>query len=160
MSIAKTAKPIKIGISCLVFDSPRLERILLIKREKPPLENMWSFPGGRLDADEHIKDGMIRETYEETGYRINLIENLLFNIEHSINSEYLILTGMGIITDPKSAEAERTEDDKKIVSQFFDLQRKDNSNFLYDLKQEECVPSLHAIIERYLSVYPKHLFSK
>src|SRR5215217_1307054 len=32
----------------------------------------WSLPGGGIDFDEPIRDGVVREVYEETGYHVEL----------------------------------------------------------------------------------------
>ncbi len=42
-------------------------KILLIKRRKPPFENMWALPGGFADMDEDIEKTAARELKEETG---------------------------------------------------------------------------------------------
>jgi 8-oxo-dGTP diphosphatase len=41
--------------------------VLLIKRGRPPFEGMWALPGGFLDMDEELEDGVKRELEEETG---------------------------------------------------------------------------------------------
>jgi ADP-ribose pyrophosphatase YjhB (NUDIX family) len=41
--------------------------VLFIKRQKPPFQNMWSLPGGKIEADEHVEGGVIREVLEECG---------------------------------------------------------------------------------------------
>ncbi len=41
--------------------------VLLIKRGRPPYEGMWALPGGFLDYDEELEDGVKRELEEETG---------------------------------------------------------------------------------------------
>lgn len=46
------------------------DKFLLIKDSK---SNNWEFPGGGLDICETFKNGVIRETKEETGYDIDLI---------------------------------------------------------------------------------------
>ncbi|SFA90641.1 ADP-ribose pyrophosphatase YjhB, NUDIX family [Bacillus sp. cl95] len=43
------------------------DQILLVKRKDYPL---WDFPGGRLEDNEKLEDCAIRETYEETGYKV------------------------------------------------------------------------------------------
>ncbi|MCD7840050.1 MAG: NUDIX hydrolase [Erysipelotrichaceae bacterium] len=42
-------------------------QVLLGKRQDLPL---WDLPGGRLEANEELVDCAIRETLEETGYKI------------------------------------------------------------------------------------------
>lgn len=36
----------------------------------------WALPGGGVDYDEHPADGMVREVYEETGYRVEPVRLL------------------------------------------------------------------------------------
>ncbi|WP_371176318.1 NUDIX hydrolase [Bacillus atrophaeus] len=43
--------------------------ILLVKRKDVPL---WDLPGGRAEQDETVEECAIRETYEETGYIIDI----------------------------------------------------------------------------------------
>ncbi len=45
------------------------EKILLIKRGKPPAENSWSVPGGSIELGETIFEAAFRETLEETGLK-------------------------------------------------------------------------------------------
>ncbi|KND51170.1 MAG: pyrophosphohydrolase [Parcubacteria bacterium C7867-001] len=46
-------------------------RILLLRRhEKKPEGGTWCVPGGKIDAGEAVLEAAIRETEEETGYRI------------------------------------------------------------------------------------------
>lgn len=48
------------------------ERYLLIKEAAPKWEEKWFFPGGGLKENESPEEGAIRETLEESGYRIDL----------------------------------------------------------------------------------------
>ncbi|RMG67880.1 MAG: NUDIX domain-containing protein [Calditrichaeota bacterium] len=47
------------------------ERILLLKRRKPP--QIWAPPGGHLLTDEDPRKGLIREFWEETGLKIEVL---------------------------------------------------------------------------------------
>ena len=134
----------------------KLDKILLIKREKPPLKDLWSFPGGRLEeSDKHFTDAMIREAYEETGYKIKLLENQLYNIEYSINKEYMILTGIGIITDSQVETLGRTDPDLKIVQNLFQLSNPKEKDYLFSLQDAECIPHLLNIVKKFRAVYSK-----
>lgn len=46
------------------------ERVLLIKRNKPPKSFEWSIPGGAQDLGEKIKETAKREVWEEAGISI------------------------------------------------------------------------------------------
>ena len=43
------------------------ERLLLIRRRRPPGAGLWSVPGGRVEAGETVAEAVVRELAEETG---------------------------------------------------------------------------------------------
>jgi ADP-ribose pyrophosphatase YjhB (NUDIX family) len=45
----------------------RNDKVLLVKRGRPPVKGMYAFPGGRVEAGEDWADAARRELYEETG---------------------------------------------------------------------------------------------
>ena len=46
-------------------------RVLLAQRPKgKPLEDLWEFPGGKIDANEQPEDALIRELREELGIEV------------------------------------------------------------------------------------------
>ena len=50
----------------------RDNKILMVKETKEECYGKWSFPAGHLEKNESIFEGGIRETFEETGYKIKL----------------------------------------------------------------------------------------
>lgn len=50
-----------VGVVCLRGDD-----VLLVRRGKPPLEDSWSLPGGRIEWGERAIDAALRELMEET----------------------------------------------------------------------------------------------
>jgi 8-oxo-dGTP diphosphatase len=44
-------------------------RLLLIKRKKPPFQDVWALPGGFAEMEEDIEATAIRELEEETGLK-------------------------------------------------------------------------------------------
>ena len=57
------ARPL-IGVGVVLF---RGDRVLLIRRARPPLLGAWSFPGGRQELGETVEEAGRRELREETG---------------------------------------------------------------------------------------------
>lgn len=59
----------------IIFDE-ETSSILLIKRHKPPFQNMWSLPGGKIESHEHVTESIIREINEECGIDCRLTKFL------------------------------------------------------------------------------------
>jgi ADP-ribose pyrophosphatase YjhB (NUDIX family) len=47
-------------------------RILLTRRSINPGRGLWTFPGGFVDFGESVQDAAVRETFEETGLKVDL----------------------------------------------------------------------------------------
>jgi ADP-ribose pyrophosphatase YjhB (NUDIX family) len=45
----------------------RGERVLLVKRGRPPSQGLFAFPGGKVEAGETLEQAVRRELFEETG---------------------------------------------------------------------------------------------
>ncbi len=67
--------PILAASLCLIREG----RVLMVRRP----EDVWAFPGGKVETGESIKDAAIRELFEETGVTAN-IETLLGQFEVSM----------------------------------------------------------------------------
>lgn len=55
------------AVSACVFDR---DRLLLVKRAKPPFAGAWSLPGGSIEPGETAEAAILREIAEETGLQI------------------------------------------------------------------------------------------
>ncbi len=56
-----------VGVGAVIIEQ---DRVLLIKRGKPPLEGQWSIPGGMLEIGEEVREAAAREAREETGLEV------------------------------------------------------------------------------------------
>lgn len=69
-SISLTADMIpRAAVSAAIF---RDGQVLLICRAKPPLEGLWSLPGGHIELGEPAEEAARRELREETGVEARL----------------------------------------------------------------------------------------
>lgn len=78
------------SVQCFVYDDK--ERFLLLKRSNTSYcNNMYALPGGHLDRNETIVDGMIRELDEEIGVKLSSNELRLIKIVNRTigNNNYL-----------------------------------------------------------------------
>ncbi|MFW6138315.1 MAG: NUDIX hydrolase [Spirochaetota bacterium] len=59
------------GVGAVVFKD---DKLLLIKRGKPPLEGRWSLPGGKTRCSENLVQALNREVGEECNIGIEIID--------------------------------------------------------------------------------------
>lgn len=99
----------QVGVGAVVFKD---EKVLLVKRARPPAENLWAIPGGRLELGETLQHGAEREIFEETGiliragkpiYTFDVIERVASG---SIVFHYVIvdLTATYISGEPRASD--------------------------------------------------------
>lgn len=68
MNEARNAPVPAVGVVCL-----RGADVLLVQRGKPPLEDAWSLPGGRIEWGERAVDAALRELMEETACSAEIV---------------------------------------------------------------------------------------
>jgi len=56
-----------VAVGAVVFHR---NRVLLVRRGRPPAENLWAIPGGKVRLGESLQQAAEREIQEETGIRI------------------------------------------------------------------------------------------
>ena len=82
----------------ILSDETRTQ-ILLIRWRNPLGQRVWGFPGGHIKMGEKVKDALIREVREETGYDIE-VDRLLGvydNIVRDDSSKNLVAHIINII---------------------------------------------------------------
>ncbi|KMY66701.1 NUDIX hydrolase [Desulfocarbo indianensis] len=73
------------------------DRVLLVKRGRPPAQGIWSVPGGAVEAGESLSQALQREIMEETGVAVQVgplvevVERMLADSEGRLEYHYVIL---------------------------------------------------------------------
>ncbi len=61
----------RVAVGAIVFKN---DTVLLVRRGKPPAEDLWAIPGGRVEIGETLQEAAEREILEETGVAIRALE--------------------------------------------------------------------------------------
>ena len=69
---------VQLTVDAVVFGYSKEEGVslLLIKRKYDPYKGSWAIPGGFVLDDESLEEAVERELMEETGVKINYLEQL------------------------------------------------------------------------------------
>jgi len=69
---------IKLAVDAIVFGYSKTDgaSVLLIQRKYPPFKDLWALPGGFVLEKETLEAAVERELREETGVRVNYLEQL------------------------------------------------------------------------------------
>ena len=68
----------KVAVDAIVFGYSKEDgvSVLLIQRKYEPYKNAWAIPGGFVLDDESLEEAVRRELIEETGVKLNYVEQL------------------------------------------------------------------------------------
>ena len=74
----KTTQNIQVAVDAIVFGYSKENgvSVLLIKRKYEPFQGQWAIPGGFVKDEESLEAAVERELMEETGVKINYLEQL------------------------------------------------------------------------------------
>jgi len=59
-----------VGVGGIIFQK---DRVLLVKRGRPPGLGEWSIPGGAVQTGETLREAVIREIFEETHLEVEVL---------------------------------------------------------------------------------------
>ena len=97
------------------------ERVLLIRRGRPPGEGLWSVPGGRLEPGETLAQAVAREVREETGLVVEVgplacVVERMGDDHHFVILDYLARVIGGELAAATDAAAARFVDDAELAT--------------------------------------------
>jgi len=88
------------------------EKILMIKAKQ---HGKWELPGGGIELGETIKEGLEREVYEETGYKVKTNGNVIHFTNHFFYAPDIDEFFETIVLILK-AKLKESKQDKKIIN--------------------------------------------
>ncbi len=94
-----------IASSCVINNN----KILMVQENKVEIQGLWDLPGGKVKTGEDIKQAVIRETFEETGYNIDLDSILLIQNYVTKKGVLLIIYFNAALSDSKQEEFRKDE---------------------------------------------------
>ena len=60
-----------VGVAAVVIED---DRVVLVRRGRPPAYGEWSLPGGAVEPGESLEEAVVREVAEEIGLKVEVVE--------------------------------------------------------------------------------------
>jgi len=83
-------------------------KIWLLRRNIPPGDGRWTFPGGYVDLGESVPDAAVREAFEETGLNVRL--DGLLNVYSYTNVGIVLVAYSGTVVGGKAALSRESQE--------------------------------------------------
>ncbi|MFS4448015.1 NUDIX hydrolase [Maribacter sp. 2307UL18-2] len=114
---------IKLTVDAVVFgyESGNIS-VLLVKRKYEPFKDEWAIPGGFVLENENLEEAVQRELSEETGVRINYLEQLYTfgNLGRDPRGRVVSVAYFGLVK-PNAFKLQASTDAK--MAEWFDIKK-------------------------------------
>jgi len=83
-----------IGVAAVVIEN---DKVVLVRRGRPPAYGQWSLPGGAVELGETLEKAVIREVSEEIGLKVKVLElvaildRIFLDKEGQVQFHYVLL---------------------------------------------------------------------
>ena len=83
-----------VGVAAVVIED---DRVVLVRRGRPPAYGEWSLPGGAVELGETLEKAVIREVKEEIGLEVEVVElvavldRIFLDSEREVQFHYLLM---------------------------------------------------------------------
>lgn len=123
-----------VGVGIMIL---RDSKVLLGKRHSDPKkagsalhgEGTWTMPGGKLDFQEELEECAFRETFEETGIKINKNKLEIISLTNNIVEDAHFVT-IGFLCRDFDGEPKIMEPDEIVEWEWFSLDKLPQPIFL------------------------------
>lgn len=82
----------KVIVGCLVEDNGRY---LMVQEGSKKRYGLWNYPTGHLEVNETMIEGAIRETFEESGYQVEVVGVLPIQEIYQNDDKYILVRFVG-----------------------------------------------------------------
>jgi 8-oxo-dGTP diphosphatase len=88
---------------CIVITKEAKPKVLLIERGDEPFKGSWAFPGGFMNMDETTEQCAIRELEEETGLKVNDVQQIgaYSKVDRDPRGRTVTVAYLAVIDSPK-----------------------------------------------------------
>ena len=93
MSRQYPERPI-VGVAAVVIED---DRVVLVRRGRPPAYGEWSLPGGAVEPGESLEEAVVREVAEEIGLKVEVVEvvavldRIFWDQEGEVHYHYVLI---------------------------------------------------------------------
>jgi 8-oxo-dGTP diphosphatase len=112
---------IQLAVDAVVFGYQHEQLfVALVRRKYEPFAGLWALPGGFVEANESLEEAVQRELREETGIRLNYLEQLYTfgEVKRDPRRRVVSVTYFGLVR-PSDFEIEAATDAEEVA--WFDI---------------------------------------